>query len=160
MELLLQTGIRLSELVGLRISDINISVQEGAEDSMNVIRIAGGSGRKGRNLPLNSKARQALHAYLAIRPSVNAETLFVNRSGEPLGERGVQKLVQKYMAIAGIKNASVESLRHTFGTHHAAKGTNIKIIQEMMGHQDNRTTEIYIALVRQMRQIALEDNAL
>jgi integrase/recombinase XerD len=161
IELLLQTGIRLSELVKLRISDIDISTQEGLEEGyMNMIRIAGGNGRKGRNLPLNSKARQALQAYLQIRPAVTVETLFVNRSGEPLGERGVQKMVQKYMDIAEIKDASVETLRHTFGTHHAVKGTSIKIIQEMMGHQDSRTTEIYIALARQMRQKALEDNAL
>jgi integrase/recombinase XerD len=161
IELLLQTGIRLSELVKLRTSDIDISAQEGLEEGyMNVIRIAGGSGRKGRNLPLNSKARQALQAYLQIRPAVTVETLFVNRSGEALGERGVQKMVQKYMDIAEIKDASVETLRHTFGAHHAAKGTSIKIIQEMMGHHDSRTTEIYVVLARQMRQKALEDNAL
>jgi integrase/recombinase XerD len=161
IELLLQTGIRLSELVKLRISDIDISTQEGLEEGyMNMIRIAGGNGRKGRNLPLNFKARQALQAYLQIRPAVTVETLFVNRSGKPLGERGVQKMVQKYMDIAEIKDASVETLRHTFGTHHAAKGTSIKIIQEMMGHQDSRTTEIYVTLARQMRQKALEDNAL
>ena len=161
IELLLQTGIRLSELVGLQTSDVDISAQEDKEESyINVIRIAGGSGRKGRNLPLNSKARQALQAYIQIRPAGTVETLFVNRSGEPLGERGVQKMVQKYMDIAEIRDASVETLRHTFGAHHAAKGTSIKIIQEMMGHQDHRTTEIYVALARQMRQKVLEDNAL
>ncbi len=64
------------------------------------------------------------------------------------------------MDIAGIKDASIESLRHTFGTHHALKGTSLKTIQEIMGHQDSRTTEIYLSLARQMRQKALEDHAL
>lgn len=103
---------------------------------------------------------QALQAYLQVRPVVETDLLFVNKAGEPLGERGVQKMVRKYMDIARIKGASVESLRHTFGTHHAAKGTSLKTIQEVMGHQDSRTTEIYISLARQMKQQELEENAL
>jgi integrase/recombinase XerD len=89
IELLLQTGIRLSELVQLRISDIDISTQDGPEEGyMNMIRIAG---RSGRNLPINSKARQALQAYLQIRPAVPADALFVNKSGEPLGRGEYRK---------------------------------------------------------------------
>lgn len=161
IELLLQTGIRLSELVGLRVSDIDIPSQEGTENAISgLVTIIAGGGRKSRNLPLNSKACRALLAYLQIRPEVVTDILFVNKSGEPFGDRGVQKMVQKYMDLAGIKGASVESLRHTFGTHHAAKGTSLKTIQEVMGHQDSRTTEIYISLARQIKRQELEENTL
>jgi site-specific recombinase XerD len=161
IELLLQTGIRLSELIGLRVSDIDFPAQEGLESGvLGLVNIIGGGGRKSRNLPLNSKSCQAIQAYLQVRPVVTTEVLFVNKTGEPLGERGVQKMVQKYMDNAGVKGASVESLRHTFGTHHAAKGTSLKTIQEVMGHRDTRTTEIYISLARRMSQTELEENSL
>jgi integrase/recombinase XerD len=160
IEMLLQTGIRLSELVRIRLSDIDIPAQEEQEGGMGQVTIIGGGGRKSRNLPLNSKSCQALQAYLQLRPAVATDVLFINKAGEAFGERGVQKMVQKYMDEAGIKGASVESLRHTFGTHHAAKGTSLKTIQEVMGHQDSRTTEVYISLARQIRRTELEENSL
>lgn len=161
IELLLQTGIRLSELCRLTMSDIDLPTQYGQEDNeMGLIRIVGGGGRKSRNLPLNSKACQALQAYLDARPTESTGFLFINKSGEPLGERGVQKLISKYMFQAGIRGASIQSLRHTFGTHHAAKGTSLKTIQEIMGHQDIRTTEIYVTLAQELSRKELEDHAL
>ena len=161
VELLLQTGIRLSELTHLRVSDIDISVPEAQEDSQTgLVTIISGGGRKSRSLPLNTKARLAIQEYLQIRPSVSTDILFVNKTGEPLGERGTQKMVQKYMGAAKIKSASVESLRHTFGAHHAARGTSLKTIQEVMGHKDIRTTEIYLTLAKQLYRKELEMKAL
>jgi site-specific recombinase XerD len=161
IELFLQTGIRLSELVRLRVSDVDISAPEAQEDGLTgLMTIIGGGGRKSRNLPLNSKVQQVIWAYLQIRPTVTSEKLFVNKAGEPLGDRGVQKMVQKYMDAAEIKGASVESLRHTFGAHHAARGTSLKTIQEVMGHRDSRTTDIYLSLARQLKRHELEENAL
>lgn len=95
--------------------------------------MVGGGGRKSRNLPLNSRGQLALQAYLHIRPSVLTDVLFINKAGEPFGDRGVQKMIERYMDEAGIKGASVESLRHTFGTHHAARGTDLRTIQKVMG---------------------------
>jgi integrase/recombinase XerD len=69
-------------------------------------------------------------------------------------------MVQKYLNQAGIHGASVHSLRHTFGTHQAARGTSLKTIQEVMGHKDIRTTEIYVSLANQMMRRELEENTL
>jgi site-specific recombinase XerD len=161
IELMLQTGIRLSELIRLTIYDIDLPPTGGPEtQEMGLVRIVGGGGRKSRNLSLNSKACQALQAYLQTRPDAPTGILFINKFGTPLGPRGVQKLMQKYLNQAGIRGASVHSLRHTFGTHHAAKGTNLKTIQEVMGHQDIRTTEIYISLAKEMQRKELQEHAL
>ena len=69
-------------------------------------------------------------------------------------------MMHKYFTQTGIYRASVHSLRHTFGTHHAAKGTNIKTIQEVMGHKDIRNTEIYLSMAKGLRRKDLEENAL
>ncbi len=142
VELLLQTGIRLSELTSLIPSDLEFQNEGG------VIRIRGGRGKKERALPLNSKATQALYAYLSQRPDTDNSILFLNRFGEPLRDRGVQKLIKKYFKITSIGKASVHSLRHTFGIHHATMGTNPETIQEMMGYNDSRSVTIYVTIAR------------
>jgi site-specific recombinase XerD len=72
----------------------------------------------------------------------------------------VQKIIMLYFRQAGIAGASVHSLRHTFAVQHIIKGTNLKTIQEVMGHQDIRTTEEYIPLANEMAKKELEENAL
>jgi site-specific recombinase XerD len=76
--------------------------------------------------------------------------LFLNRFGEPLGDRGVQKILEKHLKTAGIEDASVHTLRHTFGTHHAAKGTSMETLKEVMGHKDNRSTSVYISMAKEL----------
>ena len=156
--LFLQTGIKLSELVCLKVADIELAGQAGENNGW--LKVQEGSGRKGRVLPLNQKAGEALRTYLLVRGKPDVGTLFLNRAGELLGSRGVQKVIEKYMGKAGIKGASVHSLRHTFGTHHAAKGTSIKTIQKVMGHKDSRTTEMYLDLAKDIQAKELEENAL
>lgn len=158
IQMLLQTGIKLSELVRTRLQDIDISPPEGQIGGLSgQMRV---NGRQGRNLPLNSKVVQVLQDYLNARPSTAVDSLFVTKTGVSLGERGLQKMIQKYLDLAGIKNASVESLRHTFAAHHVAKGTDIKTVQEILGHQDSRSTQIYFTMAQQLRQQELELNAL
>lgn len=149
--LLLQTGIRLSELTSLTISDIHIP---------EIINIAGSHSRKGRSIPLNFKTCEALEAHFLTRPASQANYVFLNRFGKPLGDRGVQKLVTRYFKLAGVTGASVQSLRHTFAIHHLVKGTNIKTVREALGHKDTRTTELYIELANKMAKKELEENAL
>lgn len=69
-------------------------------------------------------------------------------------------MIERYMDEAGIKGASVESLRHTFGTHHAARGTDLRTIQKVMGHKDSRTTETYIYLAKHVISQEMEENSL
>jgi site-specific recombinase XerD len=143
IELLLQTGIRLSELTHLTLDDIEFSEGGG------LIRIKASRRREERMLPLNSKACNVLKAYITCRPDTSGLTFFLNRFGESLGDRGVQKILNKYLKNANIKKVSVHSLRHTFGVHHTAKGTNIYTVQMIMGLKV-RSTSIYQSLAKRM----------
>ena len=160
LETFLQTGIRLSELVGLKIHDIELPEKDEAGEKVGGVMRIFKSGRKDRIIPLNSKVCKALRAYLDILPASLNSALFLNRFGDPLGDRGVQKLVDKLMDQVGIKGASVHSLRHTFATHHLANGTKIKTLQEVMGHQDIRTTEIYLPLANKLIRREIEEHTL
>lgn len=149
--LLLQTGIRLSELTSLKVEDISMP---------DAINISGSNSRKGRSIPLNSKAGEALQAFLNTRSESKYPNLFLNKFGQPLGDRGVQKTIMQYFHQVGISGASVHSLRHTFAVQHISKGTSLKTVQKIMGHQDIRTTEEYISLANEMAKRELEANAL
>lgn len=154
--LLLQTGIRLSELIRLTMADIEMS----ENGDSGAVRVAGTGRRKGRIIPLNSKVCQALRVYFQQRTGDPNAALFINRSGKPMGERGVQKRIMRYFRLAQILGASVHSLRHTFGVHHVAKGTSLKNLQEVMGHHDIRTTETYVPLAQEVKRREMEENAL
>lgn len=152
--LLLQTGMRLSELTRMTIQDIEIQSNQKGE-----VRIAAFGSRKGRTIPLNAKACQAITVYLQER-SGNSRQLFLNRRGKPLGSRGVEKMLAKYCQKVGIWGTSPQSLRHTFGVQHLARGTSLKTVQKVLGHQDIRTTESYLTLSNELVKQELEENAL
>jgi site-specific recombinase XerD len=158
--LLLQTGIRLSELVRLKIQDIELPVETENSRGFGQLNVIGGNGRKDRTLPLNSKACETLRSYLHVRPDATIGNVFLNRSGKVFGGRGVEKMLYKYLAKTSIFGASVHTLRHTFATYHAAKGTSLKTIQKVMGHKDQRTTEVYFSLAKQIQSRELQENAL
>jgi site-specific recombinase XerD len=160
VQLLLQTGIRLSELVHLTLLDFDLPGDTEEGELTGKIRVVAGGGRKSRELPLNSKAWQAVKIYLKSRPDVQSNNVFSNNSGKPLGERGVQKMVTKYMVLAGLHGASVHTLRHTFAVQHLVKGTSLETVRDVLGHKDIRTTESYMPLAKEMARKELEANAL
>jgi site-specific recombinase XerD len=136
-QVLLQTGIRLGELVALNVEDIDLRGE--------FLYVREGKGKQGRRIALEWKVLKALKNYLAVRPRVNTVAFFLNRHQERLGERGVQKLVAKYLMKARIeKRASTHSFRHTFGTMKAQKGVDVYHLQAMMGHASILNTQIYI----------------
>lgn len=136
LQLFLQTGVRVSELVGLRISDIDMVGR--------TIRIMG-KGKKERVIDLEKKALAALKAYLSMRPHVVGDQLFLNYQGEPLSDRGVKKIVEKYRSMAGItKKISCHSLRHTFATYKAERGISAFQIREWLGHESIDTSLLYV----------------
>lgn len=147
VELLLQTGIKLSELTRLTLNDIDLEKSDGGgESQLGYIRILGKRGKKERMIPLNNTASLALKNYLKVREKAENSILYLNRFGEPVSDRGVQKMLRKYLKRAGIGNASIHTLRHTFGTYHLANGMNLKTVQKIMGHSDRRSTLIYMPL--------------
>lgn len=155
IELILQTGIKLSELVNLTLNDVQLD-----ETGHGFIRILGTRSKKERIIPLNTKVCIALKNYMDIRTGAGSPILFLNRFGEPLGESGVQKMLRTYLKLAGIGRASIHTLRHTFGAQHIAKGTNPKTVREVMGLKDVRSTSIYQALAQEIVSRELQENSL
>jgi site-specific recombinase XerD len=161
IQLLLQTGIKLSELTRLTINDLELPSPSGLySDESGYLHISGGERQKERILPLNYKACRALNEYLKTRTAAATSMLFVNRFGLPFRPRGVEKLVRKYLDASDIQNASVHTLRHTFGVHHAAKGTSVKTIGDTMGYKDHKSTLIYVSLAQELMRNELHDHAL
>lgn len=137
--LLLGTGIRLSELVGLTLDRVNL------ERSGKSITVKG-KGNKERIIPLTSEVVNVLEQYLKSRPDVPSNHLFISRLGDKLHARSVYGLVKKYLKATGIKKnkVAVHSLRHTFGTSLMNNGVNIVVIQELLGHKKLETTRRYL----------------
>lgn len=137
--LLLGTGIRLSELVGLTLDKVNL------ECSGRNIKVRG-KGDKERIIPLTDELVSVLEHYLKTRPNVSSSHLFISRLGDELRARSVYGLVKKYLKATGIKKTkmAVHSLRHTFGTSLMNNGVNIVVIQELLGHKKLETTRRYL----------------
>ena len=158
VELFLQTGIRLSELVDLTVRDLSFpSTTKPDAMPAGFIRINRGGAHV--TIPLNHKAVNALRKWLEIREPVSDTVLFLTAVHKPMGKRAVQLMLQKYLAEAGIENASVQTLRHTMAVHHIARGTPVKTVAEILGdHPD--TVQGYMAAARKVHQRALQENAL
>ncbi|HEX5146161.1 MAG TPA: site-specific tyrosine recombinase XerD [Conexibacter sp.] len=143
LELMYACGLRASEAVGIRLEELDLD--EG------VLR-ANGKGSKERLVPIGSKAVAALFAYLAVgRPQLvglREEThVFVNQRGRGLTRQGLYKIVQRHAKSAGLADKmSPHTLRHTFATHLLAGGCDLRSLQEMLGHADIATTQIYTHL--------------
>ncbi|MCK5391315.1 MAG: tyrosine recombinase XerC [Deltaproteobacteria bacterium] len=137
LELLYSCGLRVSELVGINLNELDLN-------SMSVKVL--GKGNKERMVPLGSKAATAIKTYLPQRLDLKPKDdyLFVNSRGGRLSTRSIDRIIKKYAAISGIpKNISPHVLRHTFATHLLGGGADLRAIQEMLGHQSLSTTQRY-----------------
>lgn len=139
LELLYATGIRVSELINLDVSDVNVP--------MSFIRCNGG--KKERIIPMGHQAKDALENYInnvrkyMVRDE-NETALFVNCSGARLSRQGFWKLIKYYQHIAGIEtDITPHTLRHSFAAHLLENGADLHSIQEMMGHADISSTQVY-----------------
>jgi integrase/recombinase XerC len=158
IELFLQTGMRLSELAKLQLSDIDIPKRITADpDNTGSVRVRR-KGGKTEYIPLNHKACKALAAYLQVRIDAGYPALFLSQFKQPMSTRAIQDRVQKYLEEAGIAGASVHTLRHTMATHHVARGTDLKTVQETLGHASLVTTTIYVSLAKTAQRKALQQN--
>ena len=131
------TGVRVSELCGLTLSDIELSDRKGS------LIVRSGKGSKYRVLPLNVDARRAIADYLQVRPTVSTDALFVGQRGEGLKPHGVESLVAKYARLAGLEGVTPHTLRHSFAKHTLDAGANLVAVAALLGHQRLETTAIY-----------------
>src|SRR6266436_6014892 len=152
--LFLQSGLRVSELVDLKIQDIDFTTRE--------ITIRQGKGRKDRVVPLVKQAEVALKAYLKVRDAQpEYDEVFIARNGTSMDPRTVRYRIQKYYKEAGIKKkASVHTLRHTFSTHQIHNGLKINQLKEVLGHRRMETTYKYVHLDRTNLRAEMEQGAL
>ncbi len=155
LELLYAAGLRVSEVVGLDVGQINLDSRE--------IRVWG-KGSKERIVLIGQPAAEALRAYFQQgRPKLfgtkirMTNALFVNRYGGRLTERRVQRLLEKYASLAGIdKRVYPHMLRHTFATHLLDGGADLRVVQELLGHANLSSTQIYTHVTKsQARKVYL-----
>jgi integrase/recombinase XerC len=161
LELLYAAGLRVSELTGLDLVDI--------EQKERVLRVLG-KGNKERIVPYGQKAQEALDkywplreqlllqtsgAYTSRRPTPHSEAVFLNYAGRRLTQRSVGRIVKKYVRLININwDLHPHSLRHAFATHLLADGADLRAIQELLGHQSLSTTQKYThASIRQLMDI-------
>jgi len=131
------TGIRVSELSSLTLGDVETSERKGS------LTVRSGKGSKFRVLPLNVDARQAITAYLKVRPTVSADHLFIGQRGQGISSRAVELLVTKYGRLAGLEDVTPHTLRHSFGKHALDAGADLVSVSALLGHQRLETTAIY-----------------
>jgi len=159
LELLYAAGLRVSELTGLNLVDM--------EQKERMLRVRG-KGSKERIVPYGAKAQEALEKYWPVREqlleqrnlkrdgeSPHNEAIFLNYSGRRLTQRSVGRIVKKYVRIANVNwDLHPHSLRHAFATHLLADGADLRAIQELLGHQSLSTTQKYThASIRQLMEI-------
>ncbi len=138
IELLLQTGIRISELARLELENIG-----GKE-----IKIIAYESHSERTVPFNQAAKKALERYLNIRPQAKVKSVFITKTGRPLLVRNIRAAIDRYFRLAGIDNVKVNDLRHTFIAHQLMSGASVVLLQKLAGHKRLSTTEKYLDLVK------------
>ncbi len=150
MELLYATGIRVSELVSLKISDVNLQMEY----------INCKDGGRERIIPFGSVAAQALEMYLykgreALLSDEDSDFLFTNCSGQAMSRQGFWKLIKAYGKKAGITGElTPHTLRHSFAVHLVSNGADLHSVQEMLGHADISTTQMYVQMgQKRMREV-------
>lgn len=141
LELLYATGMRVSELAAVTLDSINLEV--------GYLRCLG-KGNRERIIPINRTAIGAVKDYIRkLRPAFetfeSGRVMFLSRTGRPLDRTNIWRLVRKYAERAGItKNLHPHTLRHCFATHMLAGGADLRVVQELLGHSDPVTTQIYL----------------
>jgi integrase/recombinase XerD len=148
LELLYASGLRVSELVGVPLADVNLNA--------GFVRVTG-KGRKTRLVPVGAAARDAVARYLAeARPSLVRDpaepALFLTGRGRPMTRQGFWKLLRGYARAAGVRlpagEVSPHKLRHSFATHLVERGADLRAVQAMLGHADIATTQVYTHVSR------------
>ena len=145
LELLYATGIRVSELIGLKLSDVNLKLSFLFCTEQN----------RQRTVSFGNKAKAALEAYLqhgrqALVAEETQQALFVNCAGKPMSRQGFWKILKSYQEKAGIeKDITPHTLRHSFAVHLLENGADLGSLQELMGHSDISSTQMYTHMVNQ-----------
>jgi integrase/recombinase XerD len=139
VEILLQTGMRISELAALQLADVNFD--------RNVIFIQAQNSRSERKVPMNKAGKTSVMQYLQVRPRAREKTVFLTKTCRPFLVRNIRTAIDRYFRLAGIKEAKVNDLRHTFIVEQLRAGTPLVYVSQLVGHKRITTTEKYLKLI-------------
>lgn len=137
LELMYASGLRVSEVVDLKVGNVDIDAG---------IVTAIGKGSKTRRVPVGSHALEWLKSYLALRrkvENVEVDNMFIGEKGEPLTRQTIYLAITEYADKCGLQGVSPHTLRHSFATHLVQNNADIRSVQQMLGHADISTTQIY-----------------
>lgn len=151
IELMYACGLRVSEVVNLQIRDIDID---------SGILTTTGKGGKTRRVPVGSSAVEWVKSYLPKRrkhENIEIQNLFVNEKGDPLNRQVIYLMIKEYSGKCGLEGVSPHTLRHSFATHLVQNRADIRSVQEMLGHSDISTTQIYTHITDTHLKKAYED---
>ncbi|MFZ5424268.1 MAG: tyrosine-type recombinase/integrase [Patescibacteria group bacterium] len=144
IEVLLQTGIRISELAQIKLEDVDLK--------NGTLTIPERGNNMSRRIPLNKAVVSAISSYLEERPEIESEYLFITKTGRPLLVRNIRATIDRYFKTAGISDAKVNDLRHTFVAFHLAQGTNLLTVSKIAGHKRISTTERYLEYIEKVTE--------
>lgn len=148
IEVLLQTGLTISELSEIKVEYLELNREPG------VLSVPKKPGRDARNIPLNKRVLEAIKNYMEKdRADKNSKYLFVTKSGNPVLIRNIRATIDRYFKLAGVEKARVNDIRHTFVAFHLGQGTNISLISKAAGHKRISTTERYLQYIEKTPSI-------
>jgi integrase/recombinase XerC len=136
--LILNTGLRVSEVASLRVSDLLLTERKAS------LTVRAGKGRKQRVVPINTEARRLLDEWFTVRPDTSSEMLFIGQRGEPMQVRSVQLAVSRIAASAGLDEVTPHHLRHTFAKSLLNNGVSLEKVAALLGHESLDTTRLYV----------------
>ena len=141
IEMLLQTGIRIGELANIRKEDV--------QD--NVLTVRPYEGHPERQVPLNRRVKDAIKRYFDLRPETADNHFFVTKTGRQFLVRNIRDAIERYFKKAGVENAKINDLRHTFVAHHLKHGVSIVFLSKILGHKRLSSTERYLQYIKETK---------
>lgn len=136
VELILQTGLRISEVANIKKGDVSDST----------LKVEGYATQPGRTVPLNKPAKDSVDRYLSERPNIPSDYLFISKTGKPLAIRNIRASIDRFIQKAELPKYSVNDLRTTFIIENIKNGVDLMLISQVSGHKRLSTTERYLSL--------------
>lgn len=152
IELLLQTGMRIGELRRLKLENVDL----GAEGEPGKVHVEASGKTPARDIPLNKSAQDALKRYLDERPKSKEDIVFVTKTGRPLLIRNMRTTINRFYKKAGVENATVNDIRHTFVATHLKRGVPLTTVSKLAGHKRLTTTEKYLDHIEKPSEKSVE----
>ncbi len=142
IEVLLQTGITISEIAEIKVAHLTLNKEPGN------LFVPNKNNKDSRNIPLNKAVVEAINKYIEEKGEKQSEYLFTTKTGKPLLIRNIRSTIDRFFKLAGVESAKVNDLRHTFVAFHLSQGTSLTLVSKVAGHKRVSTTERYLQYIK------------